>query len=185
MSLTVNKPKVLIIGDSFIRRLGDWMERTNSDFSGSVDTKLHGVGGRRVRTLQNFDLYVVAKYKPDPVFLQIGENDIRTVSSAATTIANNILQQARTIRSMKVPKVVIGSNIIRPKPGQMKKNSYDKQKKKINEELSKVEERGMKYWRHPNSWQKSRFFHRDGVHLNDEGHFKFFCSIRMCIGSYL
>ena len=54
MSLTVNKPKVLIIGDSFIRRLGDWMERINSDFSGSVDTKLHGVSGRRVQTLQTF-----------------------------------------------------------------------------------------------------------------------------------
>lgn len=88
------------------------MERTNSDFSGSVDTKLHGVGGRRVQTLQSFDLYVVAKYKPDLVFLQIGENDISTDSSA-TTIANNILQLTRTIRRMKVPKVVIGSNIIR------------------------------------------------------------------------
>ena len=89
------------------------MERINSDFSGSVDTKLHSVGGRRVRTLQNFDLYVVpTKYKPDLVFLQIGENDISTDSSA-TTIANNIdlLQLARTIRRMKVPKVVIGSNI--------------------------------------------------------------------------
>ena len=185
MSLTVNKPKVLIIGDSFIRRLGDWMERTNSDFSGSVDTKLHGVSRRRVQTLQNFYLYVVAKYKSDLVFLQIAENGISTDSSAATTIANNILQQARTIRRMKVPKVVIGFNIIRPKPGQMKKNSYDKNKTKINKELSKVKERGIKYWRHPNSWQKSRFFHWDGVHLNDEGHFKCFCSIRMCIGSYL
>jgi lysophospholipase L1-like esterase len=66
------------------------MERINSDFSGSVDTKLHSVGGRRVRTLQNFDLYVVpAKYKSDLVFLQIGENDISTDISA-TTIANNI-----------------------------------------------------------------------------------------------
>ena len=32
---------------------------------------------------------------------------------------------------------------------------------------------------------KSQDFFRDGVHLNDEGYFKFFCSIRMCIGRYL
>jgi hypothetical protein len=41
------------------------------------------------------------------------------------------------------------------------------------------------YWRHQSSWQKTTYFNRDGVHLNDDGHFKLFCSIRMSAKLYL
>jgi hypothetical protein len=54
----------------------------------------------------------------------------------------------------------------------MKETTYDKKKKKINKELNKVKESGIKYWRHQSSWQKPKYFNRDGVHLNDDGHFK-------------
>jgi hypothetical protein len=54
-ALSVNKPKVLVIVHSFIRRLESWMERTKSDLSSTIDTKLHGVGGRQVHSLKHFD----------------------------------------------------------------------------------------------------------------------------------
>ena len=65
MSLSVNKPKVLVIVHSFIRRLESWMERTKSDLSSTIDTKLHGVGGRQVRSLKHFDLHVVKNFEPE------------------------------------------------------------------------------------------------------------------------
>jgi hypothetical protein len=51
----------------------------------------------------------------------------------------------------------------------MKETTYDRNKKKINKELNKVKESGIKYWRHQSSWQKPKYFNRDGVHLNDDG----------------
>jgi lysophospholipase L1-like esterase len=111
------------------------------------------------------------------VFLQIGENDICQQYSASHT-ASEIIQLAKHIRRMGVSTVVIGSNIIRPTPRNIKETTYDRKKKKINKELNKVKESDIKYWRHQNSWQKPKYFDRDGVHLNDDGHFKYFCSIR-------
>jgi hypothetical protein len=67
----------------------------------------------------------------------------------------------------------------------MKETTYDRKKKKINKELNKVKESDIKYWRHQSSWQKLKYFDRDSVHLNDDGHFKCVCSIRMCVKLYL
>jgi hypothetical protein len=104
---------------------------------------------------------------------------------SASHTASEIIQLAKHIRRMGVSTVVIGSNIIRPTPRNMKETTYDRKKKKINKELNKVKESGIKYWRHQRSWQKTKYFDRDGVHLNDDGHFKFVCSIRMCVKLYL
>lgn len=127
MSLSVNKPKVLVIGHSFIRRPESWMERTKSDLSSTIDTKLHGVGRRQVHSLKHFDLDVVKNFEPewDMVFLQIGENDICHKYSASHT-ASEIIQLAKHIRRMGVSTVVLGSNIIRPTPRNMKETTYDK-----------------------------------------------------------
>jgi hypothetical protein len=37
----------------------------------------------------------------------------------------------------------------------MKETTYDKKKKKINKELNKVKESGIKYWRHQSSWRRN------------------------------
>lgn len=60
-----HKPKVLVIVHSFIRRLESWMERTKSDLSSTIDTKLYGIGGRQVHSLKHFDLHVVKKFEPE------------------------------------------------------------------------------------------------------------------------
>ena len=65
MSLSVNKPKVLVIGQSFISKLEAWMQRTKSDLSSTIDTKLYGVGGRQVHSLKHFDLHVVKNFEPE------------------------------------------------------------------------------------------------------------------------
>jgi hypothetical protein len=54
----------------------------------------------------------------------------------------SIHQLAKHIRRMGVSTVVIGSNIIRPTPRNMKETTYDRNKKKINKELNKVKESG-------------------------------------------
>jgi hypothetical protein len=41
------------------------MERTKSELSSTIDTKLHGVGGRQVHSLKHFDLHVVKNFEPE------------------------------------------------------------------------------------------------------------------------
>jgi hypothetical protein len=71
--------------------------------------------------LKHFDLHVVKNFEPDMVFLQIGENVICQQYSASHT-ASEIIQLAKHIRRMGISTVVIGSNIIRPTPRNMRDN---------------------------------------------------------------
>jgi hypothetical protein len=48
-----------VIVHRFIRRIESWMERTKSDLSSTIDTKLYGVGGRQVHSLKHFDLHLM------------------------------------------------------------------------------------------------------------------------------
>ncbi|CAC5425389.1 unnamed protein product [Mytilus coruscus] len=72
-------------GPFFIRRLEDWMFRTRSELSSSVETKLHSDGGRKAQLLRHFYLHIVKKFKPDFVFIQIGKNGICDKLSASHT----------------------------------------------------------------------------------------------------
>ena len=76
---------------------------------------------------------------------------------SASHTASEIIQLAKHIRRMGVSTVVIGSNIIRPTPRNMKETTYDRKKKKINKELNKVKESDIKYWRHQSSCAKGIF----------------------------
>ena len=74
-------PKVLILGHSFIRRLGQFIAtrpRLNHHFLlNEVATfKWHDIGGRTVWKTMELDLHVVASFSPDIVILQLGTNDL-------------------------------------------------------------------------------------------------------------
>lgn len=76
---------VLIIGHSFVRRLASDLDRDcidravrSFDLLGTA-VHMHGVGGRTVRKLRNYDLNQVAKLKPEIVILEIGSNDLNEI----------------------------------------------------------------------------------------------------------
>ena len=79
------EPRVLVLGDSFIRRLRLFLSHDSHHFS--VDFKLshrafitwHGVGGRTVSKTLQFDLNVIESFRPEIVIMQLGSNDL-TVS---------------------------------------------------------------------------------------------------------
>ena len=76
-------PAVLILGHSFVRRLCHDLE-TGFDQRADVNINLectamvfmHGVGGRTVPKLCQFDLHVVKRLSPDIIILEIGTNDL-------------------------------------------------------------------------------------------------------------
>ena len=69
------EPRVLVLGDSFIRRLRLFLSRDSYHFS--VDFKLshrafikwHGVGGRTVSKTLHLDLNVIESFRPEIVIL--------------------------------------------------------------------------------------------------------------------
>ena len=76
------EPRVLVLGDSFIRRLRLFLSRDSHDFS--VDFKLshcafikwHRVGGRTVSKTLHLDLNVIESFRPEIVIMQLGSNDL-------------------------------------------------------------------------------------------------------------
>ena len=76
-------PTVLILGQSFIKRLREDLEsgfhgvaKPNFGLQGSVTVHLFGVGGRTMSKVQKHDLHVVSLVAPDIVLLEIDTNDL-------------------------------------------------------------------------------------------------------------
>ena len=76
------EPRVLVLGDSFIRRLRFFLSRDSHHFR--VDFKLshrafikwHGVGGRTVSKTLHLDLNVIDTFRPEIIIMQLGSNDL-------------------------------------------------------------------------------------------------------------
>ena len=76
------EPRVLVLGDSFIRHLCQFLSGDSHHFS--VDFKLfhrafiqwHGVGGRTVSRTLELDLNVIESFHPEIVIMQLGSNDL-------------------------------------------------------------------------------------------------------------
>jgi len=76
-------PRVLLLGHSFIRRLKYDLDRVfdsrathNFGLTGTADVFFHGVGGRTVHKLHQYDLEFVRQLRPDIIILEIGTNDL-------------------------------------------------------------------------------------------------------------
>ena len=77
------EPRVLVLGDSFIRRVRLFLSRDSYHFS--VDfkrwfhrafIKWYGVGGCTVSKTLHLDLNVIESFRPEIVILQLGSNDL-------------------------------------------------------------------------------------------------------------
>ena len=80
ISVHMATPRVLILGHSFIRRLGEFVDhRPHLDrsfmLSGAAIFRWQGKGGRTLATIQD-DLPVVKSFAPHIVILQLGTNDL-------------------------------------------------------------------------------------------------------------
>ena len=79
-------PRVLILRHSFIKHLKQFVKSHPGDFdldfhiSSLVLIRWHGVGGRTVDKTLKYDIHVVHSFHPDIVILQLGSNDLVTLS---------------------------------------------------------------------------------------------------------
>ena len=85
------------MGHSFIRRLRDFIVKNAPDYhlnlnlTDSVTVQLHGVGGRTIAEVRQFDLGEVIRFRPDIVFRQIGTNDLVQRGMSPLTVGQRTL----------------------------------------------------------------------------------------------
>ena len=83
--------QVLILGHSFIRHVHDFLCRNfnaynaeNSSLDGNLLIKWHGIGGRTGSKTREYDLGVVEEFAPNVLLMQLGTNDLTTISAVQT-----------------------------------------------------------------------------------------------------
>ena len=174
--------RVLFLGHSFIRRLHDFLLRnfntkiaTNLSLEGDLVIRWHGIGGRTISKTKAYDLHVVEEFAPNIVILQLGTNDLATTSAVETGSAIEDLCRL-LYESYGVEVICVCQTLHRQDAFSFNKqvDLLTKYLRVVLEPLSYVI-----YWRHRGFWRcKSRFLARDGVHLNNRGHYKYFRSLR-------
>ena len=79
------------MGHSFIRRVHDFLCRNFNahiaktlSLDGDLLIRWHGIGGRTVSKPREYDLGVVEEFGPHVVLMQLGTNDLTTISAVET-----------------------------------------------------------------------------------------------------
>ena len=99
MAAANEKPRVLVLGHSFVRRLREFAAQNHS--GGPYDLNLglsnicsiifHGIGGRTVDKMIKNDLDKIHSAAPNIVVLELGSNDLCDKDTDPETIALSIV----------------------------------------------------------------------------------------------
>ena len=92
------KPRVLVLGHSFVRRLREFVAQThfegtyylNFELSKVCSVLFHGIGGRTVDNTIKYDLDNIRSTAPHIVILELGSNDLCDQDSDPESIALSI-----------------------------------------------------------------------------------------------
>ena len=174
--------RIFILGHSFIRRLHVFLRQNfnevfarNLHIDGDLSIKWHGIGGRTISKVIRHDLGIVEKFAPEIVVIQLGTNDLSSLSAVETGSALEDLSRLLH-ESYGVQRVCVCQTIFRGNAP-----FFNHQVKLLTNYLKVVLEPipHVLYWRYRGFWNcKSRSLTRDGVHLNHLRHYKFFRSLR-------
>jgi hypothetical protein len=183
-------PKVIILGHSFVKRLqrdlnSSFDPRARKDFKlrGTASVSLHGVGGRTVSKLRQFDLNILSRLRPVIVILEIGTDDLshqrpEVVGSSIDDLVCHILGEFSSVRAIGVCHVIPRSYLY------LEAEQFFQKVKLLNQYLSIVLEQypNVFCWQHKqfNSIFKDLYLH-DGVHLNRLGQYFLYRSYRDAI----
>ena len=103
-------PRVVVLGDSFMRRLRTFVLGSPQKFSAEFHLsklaviKWHGIGGRTVTKTAQHDLHLIKSFKPDIVILQLGSNNL--TSETALYVGASIDDFVRLLHDLYHVQVV-------------------------------------------------------------------------------
>lgn len=188
--MMASKPRALVLGHSFVRRVVEFIDlqqandsyRRDLNLSEACDVEIFGVGGRTVDKVIRMDLEVIKRNAPNIVVLELGSNDICDSHCDADTVALSIVALTELlIKSFSVPFVVVCQILPRmhtPFEG------YNERVQKVNTLLREALQNinSAKFWRHRGLVNPAKnVYARDGIHLNDLGNEALYRSYRGAI----
>ena len=162
-------PCVLFLGDSFIRRLRQFVLGSPQHFS--VDfhlthfavIKRYGIGGRTVTKMVQRDLHVLKSFKPDLVIIRLGSNVF--TSETALRVGSSTDVFVKLLHDLYHVKVIYVCQTIM-RQGQ---SAFNRKAKLLTKYLRVVLEPvpSAHFWGHRGFWRPSNnTYVRDGVHVN-------------------
>ena len=181
-----NMPVAVVVGHSYVRRLEDVLRERPHLQNGRPDVRLEfvGIGGARldprVRDHRQIFDYVadVASFRPDIVFLHIGENDLRTVHPE--DIVGDIIELVRRIADACSPAAIVIGQLTK-----FPKHAFGSTRTKyINRALEAYFSRRSRqpprtdvsvWWHRIGIFGpgRARWYARDDIHLNTAGMVKY------------
>ena len=178
------EPRVLVLGDSFIRRLP--LSLSCDSYHFSVDFKLsprafikwHGVGDCTVSKTLHLDLNVIESFRPEIVIMQLGSNDL--TDSNPLHVGSAVEDFLRLLHDTYGVKVVCVCQTIMRQGGVV----FNRKAKLLTKYLRVVLQLipYAIFWGHRGFWRPTQnFYSRDGVHLNSLGQEKYNRSLRGAI----
>lgn len=161
--------RVSLIGHSFIRRLGYYMNNS-SELSNlklndeQYSVTVNGRGGLKLRDSRLFRDLLNFEVLPHICFMQIGENDI--LLSSPNNIARDILSLASYIHLGVGVQIVLIGQLFRRRPWASSNDFNDRVihiNKLLMNECKKLD--NIHFWHHRGFWKSLDFLSKDGVHL--------------------
>lgn len=189
--LETRSEKVEIVGHSFVRRFGVFLQADDSNCNLGLDIRkykvtLHGFGGLSLHQQGRLHSVDARLAGADLVVVDIGSNDLCDRLYRPEQFALDLIVYAKfLLESVSVRKVVICQQLLRredvtPYP------EYNAHIVEANIELrTRIEESNCPifFWKHIGMWNSSvPVLGQDGIHLSMEsGYPKYLRSLRSCI----
>ena len=182
---------VLILGDSFIRRLQVHEHRLFGHYHNMgllydvANVEWMGIGGLTLPRLRRFYMDAVAEKNPDVIVLQIGTNDLCDRNNPAWLVAADLRHMVQLLQQNGVSHVIVCQTINRLSQGVPADiQDFPTRVYNLNTTTSSYMA-GLSfatYWHHRGLWSNDRpTITRDGIHLNGYGNQLFYRSIRGAI----
>ena len=150
--------------------------------------RFHGIGGRTITKLRQFDLFAVAKFNPKVLILEIGSNDLCARNTDIPDLAANIFQLVQFLHfNFAVEHIIVSQILPRIKAPRLSP-PYNVRVSELNRLLFHLLQTVpfATFWFHyPILRAKTSVFLRDGVHLNPHGNHLLYHSYQKALIRYL
>ena len=189
-----SSPRIMVLGHSFVWRIAKFLAETslpcvstNFHLTTSPPVKFHGIGGRTVPKLRQFDLSAVADFGPTVIILDIGSNDLSNAITNVSDLAANIFQLVQLLHfTFSVHHIIVGQILPRKKSSRLSP-PYNSRVFQLNCALSHLFKNVpfATFWFHNSIFRSLRsVFLSDGIHLNSLGNHLLYHSYQKALLRY-
>lgn len=177
------------MGHSYVRRLKEFIEKGSEghftdtlNIENTCSVHWHGVGGRTIQKVVQYDTPIITSLSPDILVLEIGSNDLCRRRSKPKEVATSVLESVKSFHIFFQVKFVIVCKIT--ERSKIPYAKYNENVARTNRYLKLALEEldYAKFWSHRGlSCPTIDIFTRDGVHLNSKGNRALYRSYRGAI----